>query len=77
MIAGDAIIKSMKEQPDRWIIREFTIDHESGIRVWIANSIFDIEVHAPFKQRLPILDRFRIKRAVEVIKSKHIETALS
>lgn len=68
--APQSIIKSLAEQPDRWVFGEHTADHDSGLSLWVANGTSNIAIYAPFKQRLTRSWRRQIKAAIFAAKDR-------
>jgi hypothetical protein len=45
---AEAICISLLVEPESWQVGYFTLDHKSGVKVWIANiPWFDLHKHGP------------------------------
>lgn len=42
------IVRSMRERPEEWQKHDYTIDHISGIRIWLSNGLPFHNLYAPF-----------------------------
>lgn len=38
------VVRSMRENPDDWLVTHYEATHKSGVYVWIANSYYGMEI---------------------------------
>ena len=62
----DSIVDSLTNRPEEWSTNGsgYTIDHKSGLGLWVGNGFFFLDIHEPFEAKLSLLEKWRVWKAI-------------
>lgn len=74
----DLIKQSIEDTPCQWKLDKYTITNETkGIRIWIANTVFDIEPYgSAILFKFNIIDKFRFKKVIKKLRMHKLKKAM-
>ena len=72
MNGATAIIRSMRQEPERWEVDEYNATHESGLELWVANGWVFCQVQSPVSGALGLLAKWRVWRAFKKLRSDKV-----
>lgn len=64
MTPAEQVIKSLREEPDKWTQGEFALIHDNGTEIWTADGLFCLELHIP-KRYFSLYEKLHIKSAIK------------
>lgn len=64
MTLADQIIASLREEPDQWDKGEFYLSHKNGVKIWICNGLWYLEVMGKYYRTFNILQKLRLSAAI-------------
>lgn len=65
----DGILASLRDDAANWTLTDYSVDHISGIKIWIANvPVLSISLWRPFEFGFSFMEKLKIYRATEELK---------
>lgn len=74
----DEIIKSLKEDSDKWVFDQYiTTNKTLKISLWLANGFFFLGIHQPVEVKFSLWEKLRVHRAINQCRVLNLLKVLS
>lgn len=60
----DVVVTLLRDDPEGWTGGEFTLDHTSGLRLWVGSGFFFLGVHHPAEAKFGGVGKIRVWWAI-------------
>ena len=70
------LISLLSDPSEEWVSNRYTIQHDCGIKIWIANGRGHVKIY-PNKKEFSWINKWRIWQAVEIARNNEIIRKIS